>query len=69
MRATSDFTFSENVADAMKLSAVFDCIATFRRPVVALVKGNSFGGGLGLLSACDIAYGVEGTQCGAPACA
>ena len=69
MRATADYTFDENVADAMKLSSVFDCIATFRRPVIALVKGNTFGGGLGLLSSCDMAYGVEGTQCVVPSSA
>lgn len=62
MRATADFTFEQNEADAMKLSGVFDALYAFPRPVVAMVDGNTFGGGLGLISACDMAFGTKGLK-------
>jgi methylglutaconyl-CoA hydratase len=62
MRATADFTADENRADAMRLSGVFDAINNFPRPVVAMVGGNVFGGGLGILSACDMVFAVTGTK-------
>jgi len=62
MLATSDFTHAENQADAMRLSGVFDTVNNFPRPVLALVGGNVFGGGLGLLSACDVVFATEGTK-------
>jgi len=62
MRSTGDFTFEENEADAMRLSAVFDTINYFPRPVIALVGGNTFGGGIGVLSACDMAFSVKSAK-------
>eukprot|EP00035_Acanthoeca_spectabilis_P007559 m.138164 g.138164 ORF g.138164 m.138164 type:complete len:296 (+) comp13996_c1_seq1:305-1192(+) len=62
MRATADFTFEENCADAMRLSGVFDSIYNFPQPVVAMVGGNVFGGGLGVLSACDMVFAVAPTK-------
>lgn len=62
MRATADFTFEENEADAMKLSGVFHSIYAFPKPVIAMVGGNTFGGGLGLISACDMAFGITGLK-------
>eukprot|EP00041_Stephanoeca_diplocostata_P015017 m.283956 g.283956 ORF g.283956 m.283956 type:complete len:306 (-) comp19893_c0_seq1:240-1157(-) len=59
MRATADFTHAENEADAMRLSGVFDALYTFPAPVIAMVAGNTFGGGLGLISACDMAFATQ----------
>ena len=46
----------------MRLSGVFDALHSFPRPVVAMVAGNTFGGGLGLISACDMAFGLTGLK-------
>jgi methylglutaconyl-CoA hydratase len=46
---------AENLSDAERLSATFRALADFPRPVVARVQGNVFGGGAGLVAACDIA--------------
>jgi len=62
MRSTADFTFEENEADAMRLSAVFDTINYFPKPVVGLVGGNTFGGGIGVISACDMAFSVQSAK-------
>ena len=45
----------ENRADARRLAATFQAIDAFPRPVVARVQGNVFGGGIGLVAACDVA--------------
>lgn len=45
----------ENRADARRLAAAFRAIDAFPRPVVARVQGNVFGGGAGLVAACDVA--------------
>ena len=60
MRATADYAFEENVREAMVLSGVFDALRSFPRPTIAMVHGNAFGGGIGIISACDMAFGVEG---------
>ncbi|MFO1410764.1 MAG: enoyl-CoA hydratase-related protein [Steroidobacteraceae bacterium] len=46
---------AENIADAVALARLLDTLAACPRPVVAEVQGDCFGGGLGLVAACDIA--------------
>lgn len=50
---------ADNLADARKLAALLHAVATAPKPVVARVHGPAYGGGVGLISACDIAIGVE----------
>ena len=45
----------ENRADAARLAGTFSALAAFPRAVVGCVQGNVFGGGVGLVAACDIA--------------
>jgi methylglutaconyl-CoA hydratase len=52
----------ENRADAERLGAAFRAIWSFPRPVVARVTGNVFGGGVGLVAACDIAVVARGAR-------
>jgi len=47
--------FDDNLADAERLGAAFRALHAFPRPVVARVQGNVFGGGAGLVAACDVA--------------
>src|ERR1043165_7738972 len=54
MRATSNYTHSENHADALKVARIFHAIHSCSRPVVARVHGDAFGGGVGVAAACDI---------------
>ena len=37
---------------------------TMPKPLIGRIQGNAFGGGLGLMSVCDIAIGVEGAKMG-----
>ena len=55
MRRLGAATLDENVADAGLLEDMFRAIATCPKPVVARVHGAAFGGGAGLVAACDVA--------------
>lgn len=59
MRKLGNADFAENLADAERLAATFRAIHDFPRPVVARVHGNVFGGGAGIVAACDIAIAAN----------
>jgi methylglutaconyl-CoA hydratase len=52
----------ENRADARRLGAAFRAIHSFPRPVVGRIQGNVFGGGNGLVAACDVAVVARGAR-------
>ncbi len=55
MKAASTYGPAENEADSIKLANLLRAIAESPKPTVARVHGPAFAGGLGLVSACDIA--------------
>lgn len=59
MRRMADYSDSENRADAKNLARLLVVISTCPKPVIACVQGAAFGGGVGLVSACDIAIGSD----------
>ncbi|MGV8949018.1 MAG: enoyl-CoA hydratase/isomerase family protein [Candidatus Paracaedibacter sp.] len=59
MKRVSTYTFKKNVEEAKKLSRLLDIIDKCPKPTVACVQGAAFGGGVGLIAACDIAICVE----------
>ena len=59
MKKMVDYTFDENVQDARALSDMLKVIHDCPRPVIARVHGAAFGGGVGLIAACDIAVATE----------
>lgn len=59
MERAAAYSEQENRADALKLAALLDRLDRFPRPTVALVQGATMGGGVGLVSACDIAIAGE----------
>lgn len=64
MRAAADFTFAENVQDG---EAIFDLMLMVEqcpKPVVARVNGAAIGGGVGLVSCCDIVVATERARFG-----
>lgn len=54
----------DNVADAGLLEDMFRAVATCPKPVVARVQGAAFGGGAGLVAACDLAIGSTDAKLG-----
>lgn len=54
MRAMSQATERDNVQDALRLGQMLATLSTLSKPTIARVNGNAFGGGVGLVSCCDI---------------
>ena len=59
MRRTADYTFEQNLADAMMLARLLHTLNTMPQPTVALVNGPAYGGGVGLVACCDIAVAAD----------
>jgi methylglutaconyl-CoA hydratase len=58
MRKAAGYSRQENIDDAMALSRMLYKLSSLPVPSVALVQGAAFGGGVGLVAACDIGVGV-----------
>ncbi|WP_274962648.1 crotonase/enoyl-CoA hydratase family protein [Thioclava electrotropha] len=54
----------ERAAAARKLAGMLQALNTCPKPVIGAVQGNAFGGGIGMMSVCDVAIGVEGAKFG-----
>ena len=61
MRRSAEYSYDENVADAKNLGDLLNKIYTLDKPTIALAHGNVFGGGVGLVAACDIAIAAPDT--------
>ena len=59
MRAQATFSEEQNREDARKLAHLFESIYLLPMPTVAAVHGNVFGGGLGIVAACDVAIATD----------
>ncbi len=55
MRRMADYTREQNLADAAGLASMLRAIDQCPHPTIARVQGDVFAGGLGLVSACDVA--------------
>lgn len=58
MKRTVGYSFEENVEDAMNMARMLQAIHDCPKPVIARVHGSAFGGGIGLVAACDMAVAV-----------
>ena len=59
MRKMATLTDAENRADAARLARMLHTIWSCPKPVVACVNGDAYAGGMGLVSACDIAIAAD----------
>ncbi len=60
MKRMADYSQAENLADAQGLSDMLEAIDACPRPVIGVVQGAAYGGGVGLVAACDLAVAAEG---------
>jgi len=62
MKSMAGYSEAENLADARKLAELMETLNRLDKPTVAEVQGSAFGGGVGLVAACDIAVAAAGAQ-------
>lgn len=62
MKAYATYSAEQNLADALRLADLFDTINTCPCPVIGRVNGTAMGGGLGLVSVCDIVIAAENAR-------
>jgi len=60
MARMADFTAEENRRDALQLATMLRTICQCPKPTLARVHGDAYGGGLGLVAACDMAFAARG---------
>jgi len=54
MKRAADFSHNENLADAEYLAAMLNALYSLNKLTIACVQGAAMGGGLGLVSCCDL---------------
>ena len=62
MQRTAGYSRAENIADAGRLARLMALLDRLPKPTVALVQGAAYGGGVGLVAACDIAVAAQGAR-------
>ena len=55
MRRSAEYDEARNIEDALKLAEMMSTLDSMRIPTIARINGATFGGGVGLVSCCDIA--------------
>ena len=51
-------------AEARKLATMLQALNTMPKPLIGRIQGQAFGGGVGMMSVCDVAIGVTGARFG-----
>lgn len=64
MRSLVDASQDENERDALRLATLMRSLNYMSKPTIARINGAAFGGGLGLIAACDITVSVDNARFG-----
>lgn len=64
MKASIDLSYEDNLKDTLKLTRMFQMMNECPKPLIAAVHGAAIGGGVGLVSVCDIVVAETETQFG-----
>jgi len=62
MQRMAAFSEEENFKDAMGLARVMNTLYQCQKPTIAVIQGSAYGGGAGLVAACDIAIAATSAQ-------
>ena len=62
MRSQFEADRETRMAEAMKLARMLNGLNTLSKPLIGRVQGQAFGGGIGLISCCDVTIGIEGAK-------
>jgi methylglutaconyl-CoA hydratase len=58
MKRAASYGEDENLRDAMQLATLMQRLQQLPKPTIARIQGSAYGGGVGLIAACDIAVAV-----------
>jgi methylglutaconyl-CoA hydratase len=58
MREMATYSRARNLADANALARMLATLSRMSKPTIARVHGAAYGGGVGLVACCDIAFGA-----------
>ncbi|WP_425327134.1 crotonase/enoyl-CoA hydratase family protein [Rhizobium sullae] len=64
MRAQFNAGRAERISEARRLATMFRALNDLPKPMIARAQGNAFGGGVGLLSICDLVIATESARFG-----
>ena len=56
MRRSIDLNYEENLKDTRKLTQMFNLMNECAKPMIGRIQGAAIGGGVGLVSVCDIVW-------------
>lgn len=59
MRKMSEYSFDENIEDARRFARMMESLYRLPQATIAAINGPCIGGGVGLLSACDVAVASD----------
>ena len=62
MRAQIEADGPTRAAEARRLAGMLSAFNTLPKPLIGRVQGQAFGGGIGMISVCDVAVAVEGAR-------
>lgn len=62
MKAAAHQNHDENLADARRLAGMLDHLSRLSKPTIARVQGAAYGGGVGLIAACDMAIALDSAR-------
>jgi len=58
MKRTANYDQEQNYRDALEFTELLSMLDSMPKPTIARVHGPAYGGGVGIVSACDIALGT-----------
>ena len=55
MKRMAHYNWNENFQDSLALASLLSALHGLTQPIIAVVQGSAYGGGVGLIAACDFA--------------
>lgn len=64
MKAQFAATRQQRMTETMKLARMLQALNELSKPVIGRINGQAYGGGMGMISICDVAIGAEDAKFG-----
>lgn len=64
MKSAAQKTKEQNIEDSLFMAKMLNSIKTCSKPIIGLINGTALGGGMGLMSVCDVVLASETAKFG-----